>query len=150
MLEINYAKIHCMNAKVPQPIHESYRNHRRQLFWQIILPITLTTLLCLALIVFVGIAAFRDGGDVGRWAAVSTIWIVIPIVIGLLLTLALLAGLVYLMARLLHIMPAYTGMAQDYVHKTALYIKRGADAVVRPVFFIEGLGASIRAFFGRK
>ncbi|GAB4463052.1 MAG: hypothetical protein Kow0070_22930 [Anaerolineales bacterium] len=139
-----------MNAKLPQPLHESYRNHRRQLFWQILLPITLTALLCLGLIVLINIAAFRNGGDVARWAAVSTIWIVIPIMIGLIIVLALLAGLVYLMAKLLRVTPTYTGLAQEYVHKAALYIKRGADAVVKPIFLIDGVGASIRAFFGRK
>ena len=139
-----------MNAKLPQPVHESYRNHRRQLAWQIILPITLTMILCIALIVLINVATFRDGGDVGRWAAISTIWIVVPIMIGSLIVLALLGGLVYLMAKLLNIMPTYTGMAQDYVHIAVGYIKRGADAVVKPVFFIDGLGASIRVFFGRK
>ncbi len=139
-----------MNAKLPQPLHESYRNHRRQLFWQILLPITLTALLCLGLIVLINLAAFRNGGDVARWAAVSTIWIVIPIMIGLVIVLALLAGLVYLMAKLLRVTPTYTGLAQEYVHKAALYIKRGADAAVKPIFLIDGVGASIRAFFGRK
>jgi hypothetical protein len=139
-----------MNAKLPQPVHESYRNHRRQLAWQIVLPIALSVILCLALIVLIHIATFRNGGDVARWAAVSTIWIVIPIMIGLLLVLVLLAGLVYLMARLLHVTPTYTGLAQDYVHKAAIYIKRGADAVVKPIFLMDGVGASIRALFGRK
>lgn len=146
----DYATIRRMNAKIPQPVHESYRKHRRQLFWQILLPIALTVLFCLALIVVINIATFRDGGDVARWAAISTIWIVVPIIIGLLLALALLAGLVYLMAKLLRVTPTYTGLAQEYVHKAALYVKRGTDAVVKPVFFMEGLGASLRALFGRK
>lgn len=139
-----------MEDKIPKPLHESYRNHRRQLAWQIILPVVLSAVLCIALIVLINVATFRDGGDVARWAAVSTIWIVIPIMIGLVIVLALVGGLVYLMARLLHVTPRYTGLAQDYVHKAAGYIKRGADAAVRPVFFIDGLGASIKAFFGRK
>lgn len=139
-----------MNAKFPQPLHESYRNHRRQLFWQILLPIILTALLCVGLIVLINIAAFRNNGDVARWAAVSTIWIVIPIIFGLVIVLALLGGLVYLMAKLLRVTPTYTGLAQEYVHKAAGYIRRGADAVVKPIFLIDGLGASIRAFFGRK
>lgn len=139
-----------MNAKFPQPLHDSYRNHRRQLFWQILLPIILTALLCVGLIVLINIAAFRNNGDVARWAAVSTIWIVIPIIFGLVIVLALLGGLVYLMAKLLRVTPTYTGLAQEYVHKAAGYIRRGADAVVKPIFLIDGLGASIRAFFGRK
>jgi heme/copper-type cytochrome/quinol oxidase subunit 2 len=139
-----------MNVKLPQPVHESYKRHRKQLAWQIILPMVLSVVLCIALIVLIGFATFRDGGDVGRWAAISTIWIVVPIMIGSLIVLAIVGGLVYLMAKLLNIMPTYTGMAQDYVHIAMSYIKRGADAVVKPVFFVDGLGASIRAFFGRK
>lgn len=139
-----------MNAKLPQPVHESYRRHRRQLGWQIILPVVLAALFIVALIVLVNVATFRDGGDVARWAAISTIWIVVPIMIGLVIVLALLVGLVYLMARLLNIAPNYTALAQDYVHKAAGYVKRGADAAVKPVFFVDGLGASIKAIFGRK
>ncbi|HEY5731818.1 MAG TPA: hypothetical protein VIS72_17360 [Anaerolineales bacterium] len=139
-----------MNAKIPQPVHESYKNHRKQLMWQIILPIVLTLVLCIAVVVLINIATFRDGGDVARWAAISTIWIVVPIMIGLLIFLGLLGGLVYLMMELLNITPKYTSMAQDYVHKAAGYIKRGTEMIVKPIFFLDGLGASIKAFFGRK
>jgi len=138
-----------MNAKLPQPVHESYRNHRKQMMWQIILPITLTVILCVALIVLINVATFRDGGDVARWAAVSTIWIVVPIMVGLVIVLALLSGLVYLMYKLLDITPTYTGLAQDYAHKAAAYIKRGADAVVKPIIGLNGILASINAFFER-
>jgi len=118
--------------------------------WQIVMPIVLTTLLLIALIVLINIATFRDGGDVARWAAVSTIWIVIPIMIGMLIFLAILGGLVYLMAKLLNVTPTYTGLVQDFVYKIAGYIKRGADVVVKPVLGFEGIKASINAFFGRK
>lgn len=139
-----------MNAKLPQPVHESYKNHRKELAWQIILPVALSAALIVALIVLVNVATFNQGGDVARWAAVSTIWIVVPIMIGMLIFLALLGGLVYLMKKLLDVTPTYTGLAQDYVHKAAGYVKRGADAVVKPIFTLGGLGASIRTFFGRK
>jgi len=139
-----------MKATIPKPVHESYLKHRKQLAWQIILPVVLTSLLIVALIVIINIATFRDGGDVGRWAAISTIWIVIPIMLGMLIVFALLGGLIYLLAKLLNITPIYTGMAQDYVHKAAGYIKRGADAAVKPIFFFDEVGASIKALFGRK
>jgi hypothetical protein len=138
-----------MNAKLPQPVHESYLKPRRDRAWKIILPVVLSVVLCIAMIVLINIAAFRDGGDVARWAAVSTIWIVVPIIIGLLIFFVLLAGLVYLMYRLLGITPTYTGLAQDYVHKAAIYIKRGADAAVKPIINLNGVLASISAFFER-
>jgi hypothetical protein len=138
-----------MNAKLPQPVHESYLKHRKQVVWQIIVPMVLTVLLCIALIVLINIATFNQGGDVARWAAVSTIWIVIPIIFGLLIVLALLGGLVYLMFRLLDIAPTYTGMAQDYVHIGAGYVRRALDAIVKPVLQLNGILTGINAFFER-
>jgi len=96
------------------------------------------------------IATFRGNGDVSRWAQVSTIWIVIPIMIGMVIFFALLLGMIYLIMKLLNIAPTYTGLAQDYVNKAAVYIKRGTDMAVKPIFAIDGFGASIKAFFRRK
>ena len=138
-----------MKAELPKPVHASYLKHRSQRTWQVILPVVLSAALCIALIVLINVATFRDGGDVARWAAVSTIWIVIPVMFGLLIVFALLAGLVYLMYKLLDITPTYTGMAQDYVHIGAGYVRRALDAIIRPVLQLNGILASINAFFER-
>ena len=138
-----------MKAKLPQPIHESYLRHRKQLAWQIVLPIGLMVVLIIALVVLINVATLRDNGDVARWAAISTIWIVVPIMIGMLIFLVLLVGLIYLLSKLLGITPRYTGLAQDYVHKAAGAIKRGLDAIVKQFIEIQGVLASIREFFGR-
>ena len=136
-----------MKAELPKPVHKSYLEHRKQRTWQVVLPVVLSVVLCIALIVLVNVATFRDGGDVARWAAVSTIWIVIPILFGLLIFLALLAGLVYLMKQLLDVTPTYTGMAQDYIHIGAGYVRRALDAIIEPVMKLNGILASINAFF---
>jgi hypothetical protein len=138
-----------MEAKTPQPVHESYKRHRKEMVQQIILPIVLSVVLCIAMIVLINMATFRDNGDVARWAAVSTIWVVIPIMIGMLIFLTILVGLIYLLAKLMNVTPTYTGLAQDYVHKAAIYIQRGADALVKPVIQLNGILASIIAFFER-
>jgi hypothetical protein len=138
-----------MDAKIPQPVHASYRRHRKELTWQIIFPVVLSVVLCIALIVLINVATFRDNGDVARWAAVSTIWIAIPVIIGMLIVLALLGGLVYLMAKLLNVTPTYTGLAQDYVNKAVVYIKRALEAIVKPVIQLNGTLASVIAFFER-
>ena len=139
-----------MKAIIHQPVHESYKKHRKEIIWQIILPMVLTAILFIALVVLINIATFRDNGDVGRWAAVSTIWISIPIMIVALLFLAILVGIVYLLIHLLQITPIYTGKAQDFAYKVAGYIRRAADAVVKPIIALNGIGASIEAFLGRK
>ena len=137
-----------MKAIIHPPVHESYKRYRRQLVTQIILPMVLTTLLFVGMIVLIIVATFRDGGDVGRWAAISTIWIAVPIMIAALIFIVLLTGLVYLLKRLLNITPTYTGRLQDFIHKIAIHIKHAADATVKPVFFLDGIGASIKRLIG--
>lgn len=139
-----------MKAALPRIEHESYIKHRRQMWQQIILPVALATVLMLALIVLIFVATFRDNGDAGRWAAISTIWIVIPILFAGLVTLIILGGLIYLMMRLLGILPTYTGLAQDYVQLGALYVQRFTEAAVKPIFAVDGLVAYFKAIFGRQ
>jgi len=139
-----------MKAVLPKSVHESYKRHRKQLTSQIILPVVIAGLSFVALIVLIYVATFRENGDVARWAAISTIWIVIPIMIASLIFLAVLVGLVYLLKRLLNITPTYTGLAQNFVHKLAIRIRLAADALVKPVIFVDGIGASINRLLGRK
>jgi predicted PurR-regulated permease PerM len=139
-----------MKVELPEPVHESYKRHRRQRTSQIFLPIVLAALLFVAMVVLVNIATFRDNGDVGRWAAISTMWIVIPVCVTGFVFLILLSGLVYLMGRLLGVTPRYTGRAQDFVHKLAIRIRRAADLAVKPIFAVNGFGATIKALLGRK
>jgi hypothetical protein len=139
-----------MKAVLPEPVHESYRRHRKQRTRQIVLPIVLAAIVFIAVVVLINVATFRGNGDVGRWAAISTIWIAIPVCVMGFVFLALLGGLVYLMGRLLGIAPTYTGKAQDFVHKLAIRIRRAADMTVKPVFSINGVGATIKALLGKK
>jgi hypothetical protein len=136
-----------MKATIPRPVHESYLKHRKQIIWQIIMPVVLASVLIVALIVLVNIATFTQGGDVARWAAISTMWIVIPIMIGMLIFLAILVGLVYLMQKLLNVTPTYTSLAQHYVHQAEIHLKRMSEALVKPVLQLNGILASILAFF---
>ena len=139
-----------MKAIIHKPVHESYKQHRKQLVSQIILPVVIAAILIVGLIVLVNVATFRDSGDVGRWAAISTIWIVIPMMVAGLIFLIILGGIVYLLKYLLNIAPVYTGQAQGLVYKIFGYIKRAADAAVKPVIFIDGIGASVERLLGRK
>lgn len=139
-----------MKAIIRQPVHESYKQHRKQLVSQIILPVVLAAILIVGLIVLIYFATFQENGDVGRWAAISTMWIVIPMMVAGLIFLIILGGIVYLLKYLLNIAPIYTGQAQDFVYKIYGYITRAADAAAKPVIYIDGIGASIERLFGRK
>lgn len=138
-----------MKAQLPHPEHYSYLRHRKERVTKIILPILISALVMVAMIVLISISTFKSGGDVSRWAAISTIWIVIPILVGGLITLALLAYLIYLMALALDALPHYTGIAQDYVFIARGYIVRAANALSNSIISIDGFIANIKSFFQR-
>jgi len=116
---------------------------------QIILPVVISALLVVGMIALISVVTFRSGGDVGRWAAISTIWIIIPIMIAGLIFLALLIGLIYLLVLALVNLPHYTSLSQDYVYLAQIYIVRAADMVAKPIMDLDGYLESIKAFFGR-
>lgn len=138
-------------AQLPSPAeHPSYQKHRRELWRQILLPVITAALAFIAVVVLVTVTTFWREGDVARWAAISTIWIVIPVIIVTIIFLALLGAMIVGMAQLLKWIPPYSGLAQRYVWRAQGYIQRGADIVARPVLGLEGILATIRSFFGMK
>jgi hypothetical protein len=139
-----------MNAISPKPVHESYKRHRRQLMSQIILPMVLSGLVFIALIVLISLATFGRNGDVARWAAISTMWLASHVFVLEFVFLALLVGIIYLLGRLLGITPTYTGKAQNIIHMLMIRIRLAADAAVKPIIFLDSVGASINRFLGRK
>jgi uncharacterized membrane protein len=138
-----------MKAQIPQSQHYSYIKHRRQVVRQIVLPVVLSALLMIGLIVLICLSTFNQSGDVGRWAAISTIWIVIPVMLAGLLVLVVLIGIIYLLARALGALPYYTGIAQDYVYIARGYIIRGADMVVKPIISLNAWLENLKDFVGR-
>lgn len=113
------------------------------------MPVILGALLFLAIVVLV-IMGTASGGDVGRWAAISTMWISIPVCLMGFVFLALLVGMVYLMGRLLGVAPRYTNKAQNFVHRLAIRIRLIADKMVKPIIALNGYGATIKTLLGRK
>jgi len=140
-----------MKITLPRPEHLSYKKHRYQVRTQIILPLLLASLFIAGLVyVIVKITVTEGGGDVTRWAAIATIWISLPVLLLGAFVFVLLAGIIYVLALITGILPEYTGKAQLITYKARTYVKRAADLTVRPVLIVEGLAASVRAFFGRK
>jgi hypothetical protein len=139
-----------MKASLPRPQHESYLEHRRQNVSQVLVPVILGAVLIVAAAIWIGVAAFGGNGDSAKWAAVSTIWIVLPLMFASLLFTALLAALVYLMSRFLNILPGYTGKAQDFAYRLKSLIRKFLDALVKPVFALDEIGSTLKALIGRR
>ena len=104
---------------------------------QIILPISLAVLLILAVAVLIALAAFRGTGDVSTWAAIATIWIVIPLMVLMLVLLLLAWTVVWLLSRLLKVSPRYTGIAQEYALMVNEQIVLWTDRIIQPILKLK-------------
>ncbi len=133
-----------MESKKPKPTHASYRLHRSQTAWQIILPVILAALIIIGATVLVSLATFRGNGDVERWAAISTIWLVLPVMFGALIVLVVLAALVYVVGLAAGFIPPYSSKAQVFMSQVEAGAKRGAEYAHRPRMLIPELGHLFR------
>ncbi len=131
------------------PDHPSYQLHRKQVWAQILFPILMTALIIIAVIVVTGLATFRDHGDVGRWAAIATMWLVMPVMVAGLVFLVLLIAIIYLLARLNGLIPPYSHQAQRIFYRIEGGAKRIGEMARRPVLFFQELGRLIRTHLAR-
>lgn len=140
-----YAKIRAM--KTPQPpsrMTPSYRLHRKQFIWQILVPILVALLFLIVASVLVATSG-NENASLG--ADISVIWLVIPVLFFAFLLIALLAGLVYAMAMLLKVTPTYTYKARLLTNQGLEAIERAADATTKPILFLGGISATIKRIF---
>ena len=126
--------------------HSSYHLHRKQLWTQILLPILIAVLVFVAVIIVTSLAAFRANGDVSRWAAISTVWLVLPVIFVGLVFLILLIAMIYLMARVSSLIPPYSYQAQRIVYRFEGGAKRAAEMVRKPVLALQELAELIKAY----
>lgn len=108
------------------------------------LPILLIALLFLAISILTGIAGLGGRGDLSRWAAVSTIWLILPTLVAGLILLALLVTMIYLVAKLTQLLPPYSYQAQRFMRGIEGGTKRGAEMVRRPRLAVQALGGLLR------
>ena len=141
-----------MNAnEIQNELNErpSYRRHKRQNFWQILLPVLLSFLVILGGLAFLIVIA--NGGDpVGKlstWADTSLIWLLLPVLALGLVGVVLLGSMIYLLARLLKILPTYTAMVQHYFGVAATWVKAMTQRLLNPVLKARGYQAGAVQFF---
>jgi hypothetical protein len=128
---------------------QSFQRHKKQYFWQILLPVGVGGLLVLAIAVMVILTAGGTdaGGPVSQWADTSLIWMSIPVLIFALLIGVVLIFFVYLIAQLLKVLPYYTSLAQQYTQLFSVKIKYWLNKIVSPFFTVSSFQARISAFF---
>lgn len=123
--------------------------HRRQVWWQISLPILVGASVILALGMLVLQAGQGGALQLGQWAHASLIMLLIPLIaLALLVSLAV-AALIVVMVRLIGVIPPYARRAQVTLGRVERAARRNADAAAMPFIRLQGLCAGWRALWRR-
>ncbi len=118
----------------------THLRHRREVFWQITLPIVLGIIVILLLAFLVT----RIGVDQASvWADISLIWLIVPVMIVTLISLVFLAASIYLNVRVLQVLPFYSRLVQEWFASLSVQVGRFNNVAVEPVMRIQALKASI-------
>ena len=141
-------------TRVSQPIRnpKTHAEHRREVFWQITFPLLLGILLILAAVGVIVYLTVQPITDVGRWADVSLIWLILPSLFLAFLMLAILIGFIVLVSYLLRLIPPYALIVQLYVEQFKGKLSQIFNLSVEPIFKIQTLWAAMRhaARLGKK
>lgn len=131
---------------------KTHAEHRREAFWQITFPLVIGILLLLAAVAVIIISATQPVTDVGRWADVSLMWLILPSLFFALILLVLLIGFVYLISYLLRLIPHYALVVQLYFEAGKNKISQLSNLSIEPILRIRAIWAAMRyaARLGRK
>ena len=118
---------------------------RREVFWQITLPLLVGILLILALATWT-IFTVVQVGSVRQAADASLVFLLLPTMAMALIPLVLLAGLAYGVIWMNRNFPAYLHQAQDAFEQVRDGVKQGADKLVEPLLKFKSNMAALGVF----
>jgi cell division septal protein FtsQ len=131
----------------PLPTKESNpvtgKNHQREVFRQITIPLVIVSLFCLALAVMVVVTNSMD--QLSQWADISMIWLIIPSFLCSFLGMVLLASLVYLTIRSIHSLPVFSFRALKMLRNVQTSLLKFSNRLVEPFIKVESTKAKGRA-----
>ena len=118
------------------------KQFRKQSRLQIALPFGIGVLLIAAVIVSATLTSF---GSFSGWADASLILLIIPTMVMGILLLAILAGLAYLVFRLIGAIPGPAARLRELSERLAHRSKTGGESVARVVMIPRSATAAVRA-----
>ena len=128
----------------PERNPKTHAAHKREVFWQITVPLVLASLLMLALVAAIIYSATQPVTDVSRWADVSLIWIILPSLFIALIVLAITVGLVIAISQLLKVIPRYALIIQLYFEQGKGKIGQLTNLMAEPILRIHSIWAAAR------
>lgn len=122
----------------------THARHRKEVFWQITIPMAIGVLLFLLVATVVFLSATHEATNLSRWADVSLIWLILPSLFFALLFLVFLTGFIYLIIVFLKLAPNYARIIQQYFEIGKYKIFHFSNLVTRPFIKTRSTWAVVR------
>jgi hypothetical protein len=129
---------------LPERNPKTYAEHRREVFWQITIPLVAGSLLILAAIAAVVFFATQPAPELDRWADVSLMWLIFPSLFIVLIMLIVLIGIVFAVTVVLQKTPRYTYLLQQYVEIGEAKVRQFTNLAAEPILRTHSLLAVLQ------
>lgn len=129
-------------SQLPERNPVTHEAHRREVLWQVTVPLIIGIV---AILVLAFLAARGATDNVSRWADISLIWLILPMLFITLIFILLVGAIAYGVIWLVRKLPVYARRAQDLVASLVALTRRLGDAVVEPIIRIRSYRAAMEA-----
>jgi hypothetical protein len=119
---------------------ETHEKHRKEVVWQIFLPLAVGVLLMLILMA----VSISSAVNQSRLADISLMWIILPNLFVALFVIVLLVVMIYGIMKLTSVLPTYTYKLQVFFNQIKAQIKKMDDRLVEPVIKGKSTSASLK------
>lgn len=133
------------SSLLPERNPATHRIHRREVLWQITVPLVVALLVIVALMALTILSAVRGPSAVSRWADISLIWLILPMLVVTLLFMAITGAIAYGVIKLIGALPRFTLRVQSIVALLGQRAHQISDKIVAPFIKIDSFGASVKA-----
>ena len=128
----------------PEPNPKTQKDHKRETFWQITLPLILGVVFVLILAVLTFLAATGDG-RITQAADAALIFLIIPLMLFTLISSIILAAITFGIIKLNSTLPFYSKQLHDVLVRVRQQVQVGSDKSVEPILKIQSFFASLKA-----
>ena len=129
---------------VPERNPITHARHRREVFWQIILPMLIGILLVVGLVAGIIITGPTSTAELSRWADVSMIWLILPSLFVAFVFLVILIAFTYLISVVLKMTPRYARIVQLYFEIGKYKVSHFSNQVTAPFVKSRSIWAVVR------
>jgi len=135
----------CYNIGI---MAEEKRSPAGSSFWQIIFPAIAGTIFILLICVWVVIGI--GAGNISRFAELSTVLLIIPVLFFSLVILVILAACVVLSVKMIRGLPPITSRIVEFIDKIRDGVSRFSEIIVQPVIRPSAYLKGFRSIFTRE